>query len=176
MLLAFMLILLVLLGEVRRQRKEALVLEYQYRLFQVRDKLRELGMEDPNAARSWLFPYLDSTITKSIGLLHELSVWHLFALMAAHRKDEGLAELRKRLEKEFTKPNSQRHKEIETELMKILGEFVIKRHVLLVIISAAAIIFPVAIAAALEECKKRSLELVLESPETSTLGKFAPAT
>ncbi len=46
MLLAVAFVLVLLLEAARKQRKEALVQEYQYRLFALRDDLREFAMKD----------------------------------------------------------------------------------------------------------------------------------
>lgn len=172
-LVAFLVILL--LEAARRQRREALVLEYQYRLFALRDQVREQAMEDPRLAQKWVFQYFDSTIAKSIRLLPELSIWHVFALMIAYRNDASLERFRKALNQEIEKKGNERYKDLEQKLSDTLAQFILSRHILMLLVSATVIILPVAIARTLQELKRKSLELVLESPETSTLPRFAPS-
>lgn len=172
-LAAFLVILL--LEAARRQRKEALVVEYQYRLFALRDQIREQAMEDPRLAQKWVFQYFDSTIARSIRLLPELSIWHLLALMIAHRNDASLERSWKALNEEMAKKGNERYKQVEEKLSDTLAQFIVSRHILMLLVSAALIILPVAIGRTLRELKRKSLQLVLESPETSTLPRFAPS-
>jgi hypothetical protein len=175
MFLVFCLVALFFLEGARRQRERVIVCRHQHRLFELRDKLRERAMENPAIARNWVFQYLDSTIARSIFLLPELSIWHALALMIAHRRDRGLDRLKRQLDFEYDKPHNKIFKQIETELVGILGEFLVSRHILLVVVSTSALWGPVKLAGFLKRLEKRSLELVVESPETSTLSEFAPA-
>lgn len=175
MLVVIGFLLILFLEAARRQRKEALVLEYQYRLFAVRDDLREYAIEDPPVAQNWVFQYLDSTIAKSISLLPTLSIWRMLGLLLTYRNDPRLEKFRKHLEEEFGKPENRRHKEIEERFLRTLGEFIVSRHILMLVLSVSALVLPAAIATAMQEVKKRSLELVAEAPETSTLHRFAPS-
>jgi hypothetical protein len=168
-------VLALTLESVRRQRKEIRVQEHQYRLFALRDKLRDYAIEDHRVAQNWVFQYLDSTIAKSIKLMPQFSIWFILGVVVTHRKDTGLDRLRKHLEKEYEKPRSQKLKQIEEEFTTILGEYITSRHVLMLFISMATVRLPVTIANTIRQYKRRSLELIVESPETSTLPQFIPA-
>lgn len=161
---------------VRRQRNETLILEYQYRFFGLRDNLREFAMENPAAARQWVFQYLDSTTAKTIKILPELSLWYVLGLWLTHRKDASIDKAKKALVREYEKPQNKTYREFEQECFENLAEFMLSRHRLLVIVSILALVLPAAITKAIREIKRRSLELVIESPETSTLHQFVPAT
>ncbi len=174
MLIALAFLLILFLETVRRERKEAVVLEFKFRLFALRDELREHAIENPEVARKWVFQYLDSTIAKSIKLLPRISVWYLLGLWLTHKNDPSLDRMRGHLEQELLKPENQGSKKIEERLIGTLGQFIVARHILMLMMSAGAIILPVALARGMSEMKRRSLELIVESPETSTLQRFAP--
>jgi hypothetical protein len=175
MFLVFCLIALFFLESARGEREMVIVRQHQDRLFALRDSLREQAVKKPAIARNWVFQYLDSTIAKSISLLPKLSIWHALALMIAHRNDSGLERLVKQLNHEYDKPQNAIFKQVEAELVDILGEYLVSRHILMVVISTSALWGPVKLAGYLRQLKRRSLELVVESPETSTLLEFAPA-
>src|SRR5271156_2295121 len=165
-------VLLLFLELARRQRREMLTLQYQYALFAIRDGLREQAMGDPKVAKNWVFQYLDSTIAKSISLLPSLSIWQIFGLYMTHRSDDSAERLRAKLEFEYKKPQSQQFKIVEEKLIETMGEFLIGRHILALVLSVSALVLPLALVEGIQRIRRRSLELVVESPETSTLGDF----
>ena|SRR5579864_6071356 len=174
MLVVLTFALVLILESARRQRKEVLVQEFQFRLFALRDQLRECAIQDDSVAKNWVFQYLDSTIAKAIKLMPRFSIWLILGLVITYRNDTTLGKLRTQLQHEFEKPKNRELRQVEEDLTKILGEYVISRHILMLFISALAVVLPVGIAKAVALVKKQSLELVVEAPETSTLDKFAP--
>lgn len=175
MLIIFTFLLALYVESVRRQRIEVLALEYRYRFFALRDELREYAMENPETARNWVFQYLDSTIAKTIGTLSALSLWYVIGLWLTHKEDSRMDRARRALEREYTKTKNQKLKEIEEKCIDTLSEFMVSRHRPLFVCSILVMILPGAITAGLQGLRRRSLELVVESPETSTLESFAPA-
>jgi hypothetical protein len=175
MVIGIAFILLLFLEAARRQHRETLVLQYQYALFAIRDDLRERAMENPKIAANWVFQYLDSTIAKSISLLPALSIWQIFGLFMTHRGDNSVEQLRAKLEFEYKKPQNQEFKKIEERLIETIGEFLIGRHILALVLSVSALVLPIALVQTIQRIRRRSLELVVESPETSTLGEFVSA-
>jgi hypothetical protein len=172
MVVAVAFILLLFMESARRQHRETLALQYQYALFAIRDDLREQAMKDPNVATNWVFQYLDSTIAKSIALLPALSIWQLIGLFMTHRNDDSVEKLRAKLEFEYKKPQNSQFKEVEEKLMATIGEFLIDRHILALVLSVSALVLPFALVQGIQKIRRRSLELVVESPETSTLSDF----
>jgi len=168
-------LLLLFLESVRRERNEILVLQYKYRFFAIRDELRQYAIDNPEVAQNWVFQYLDSTIAKTIKALPRINIWYLLGLWLTHRKDSRIERARRALEREYIKTKNQKHKEIEEKCMNVLADFMLSRHRLLLVVSVSAMILPAAITTVIREIKKRSLELVVESPETSTLHQFVPA-
>lgn len=174
MLIALTFVLVLILETARRQRKEVLVQDYTYRLFALRDELRECAIKEDTVAKNWVFQYLDSTIARSIKLMPRFSIWFVLGLLIAYRKNSRLEKLRTQLRNECEKPKNLELKRIEASLTAILGEYIVKRHILLLFISVIVVFLPVKLAQTITQLKKRSLELMVESPETSTLGNFAP--
>ncbi|MGB6900083.1 MAG: hypothetical protein WBE12_15915 [Candidatus Acidiferrum sp.] len=172
MVVAIAFVLLLFMESARRQHTETLALQYQYALFAIRDDLREEAMRDPKVAMTWVFQYLDSTIAKSISLSPALSIWQLLGLFMTHRNDDSVEKLRAKLEFEYKKPQNQQFKRVEEKLMATLGEFLIDRHILALVLSVSALVLPFALVQGIQKIRRRSLELVVESPETSTLSDF----
>jgi hypothetical protein len=174
MLIGLSIALIVILECARRRRRELLVLEYQYKFFALRDELREYAMEDPKVGQNWVFQYLDSTMARTIKVLPKISIWYVLGLWLTYRKDRRIERAQNHLVREYKKPKNQKHKELEEKCMATLANFMLSRHIGLVILSALVIVLPAAVGAGIRQIKRRSLELVVESPETSTLLTFAP--
>ena len=172
MVVAVAFVLLLFMESARRQHRETLALQYRYALFAIRDDLREQAMKHPEVATNWVFQYLDSTIAKSISLLPALSIWQLLGLFMTHRNDDSVEKLRAKLEFEYKKPQNLQFKKVEEKLMATIGEFLIDRHILALVLSVSALVLPFALVQGIQKIRRRSLELVVESPETSTLSDF----
>jgi len=114
----------------RTERINAEVLRTQYQLFEIRDKLRESAMQDAEFARSWLFAYLDSTISRTITVLPKATLWHA-ALVYIVKKRSG-NEAFVLLANELEKPKNIAYKHIHLELIASIALFLRNRHVGLV--------------------------------------------
>jgi hypothetical protein len=94
---AAILISLILLYRSQRSAQEARDLQLRFRLYGVRDKLRDraaCGNIDP---RSWAFEYLDGTISKTISFLDYHTLYGLILLPSGESK--SAARIREELEK-----------------------------------------------------------------------------
>lgn len=186
-MVALALLLIVAFEGLRAQRRAAFQLTTKYRLFALRDKLRNMAIETPALTEGWMFFFLDSTITRVIANLPGISVWRILALDAfCHNPDREL--LRQRIEAELGKKGNEVFqpvmKDIAVELSKLLSE----RH--------AALFFAARMmrrmASTLEEIhskflrarltaiierywvdQKRVQRVVFTSPETSTVCEYA---
>jgi hypothetical protein len=180
MLIIFLVVSLILLESVRRGLKDALVLEYQYKMFALRDELRAYAIENPTVAKGWVFMYLDSTLTKFVTVLPQITIWKTLALMLTHKDDYRFKIHRNHLEREYQKPINAKFKQIEVKLMATTSQFIVRRHSGLRLSFEALrklSISVVAIRSALAwvtEQRKASLVVVVEAPETSTLGEYCP--
>lgn len=181
MLIAFCIVMLILLEGARREGRSALALEYRYKLFTLRDTLRAYVIEHPELAKGWVFMYLDSTITKLVSQLPGLSLWGTLALMLTYNKNAEFKVHRMHLEREYGKPKNHKFKQVEVELMAIVGGYLSARH------TGARIAFETlrgcgrsvvvmrTIATEVNKKRKESLAVTVEAPETSTLREYCPA-
>jgi len=167
-----------MLEDARRQKRSTLALEYRYKLFELRDELRGhiIANGNPKLAKSWVFLFLDSTITKLITLLPELSFWKMIALLFTHRNSNRMQQHRTHLEREYRKADNMKFKQIEVKLMATVGQYIEKRNAP----TWAVIHFLVfrvvkACFAPANKLRKESLAVAVEAPETSTLGEYCPA-
>jgi len=173
--------MLVLLDRARRESRKTLAMECRYRLFAIRDELRAHVIQHPELTKQWVFHYLDSTITKFVSQLPNLSLWHMSALVLTYGKDQEFETHRKHLEIEYAKPENRKFKVVEVELMSAVGQYLSKKH------SGAAFMFRGLLACGrsvslvrkwaivLRKERTRSLEVMVEAPETSTLRDYCPA-
>ena len=172
--------MLVLLESVRREARSNIVLEYHYKLFELRDELRNHVIQNPELAKSWVFLYLDSTITKLGVALPSLSIWQMMAIMLSHRKDPGFKRHRMHLEREYSKAKNAKFKQIELKLMATVGQYLNKKHAgLHATVTKASLVLAFQAAKGclgmVKKLRKSSLEAAVEAPETSTLREYCPA-
>ena len=180
MLVIFCLVMLILLEGARREGRSALALEYRYKLFALRDTLRAYVLANPDLAKSWVFAYLDSTITKLVSQLPGLSLWGMFALVVTYKKDPEFLVHRRHLEREYEKQKNHKFKHVEVELMATVGHYLASKH------TGARVAFETLrgcgrsielmrkIAAEVNKTRKESLAVAVEAPETSTLREYCP--
>ena len=175
MIIILMFLLLVMLGDVRRLRKSTVLLEERYQLFALRDELRNKAIED-RSARGWLFRYLDSTITKTISILPEVSLWRLLVLYAIHKDDASIQGIAERVEAESRMPQNKDFLTLRDKYIKSIGSYIHQRHKLFIFAVTQFSVFSHGIKAWSDKWKQRSRNLILTSPEMSTIQEFAQTT
>jgi len=181
MFIVFVVISLVLLESVRRGKKDVLIMEYQYKFFALRDELRQCAIENPSLAKGWLFMYLDSTLTKFVTVLPKMTIWKMLGLMLTHKDDYRFRVHRAHLEREYQKPHNAKFKQLEMKIIATVGQFMRKRHsgltFLFEVLNKASASAEVAHrgVAWIRRQRKGALVVVVEAPETSTLGDYCPA-
>jgi|HubBroStandDraft_1064217.scaffolds.fasta_scaffold00013_95 hypothetical protein len=180
MLVVFIIVSLILLESVRRGMKDVLIMEYQYKMFALRDELRAYAIENPALAKGWVFMYLDSTLTKVVTVLPQITIWKTLALTLTHKDDYRFKVHRNHLEREYQKPANAKFKQIEVKIMATMGQFVVRRHSGLTLslellrrLSVSVVAMRSSLAW-LRAQRKASLVVVVEAPETSTLGEYCP--
>jgi hypothetical protein len=174
MLVIMIALTLVGLEAMRRQKRAVLVTEFQFQFFKMRDDLRDLAVHNESVRSSWVFAYLDSTTAKAVEILPRMSVWKLITLETIYKNDARFAELSKNLERELAKPQFIELKKYANRLMWTLGQYLSQRHRTLHVCVdfADRVSDPVRIT--VTEMRKRSLDVAVKSPETSTLSEYAP--
>jgi hypothetical protein len=170
MIVLMILVVLILFQWMRSGRDAARIHKYRYRLFALRDRLRRIAIEDTTLGRNWLFPYLDSTLSRAIHALPDLSAWQALCLIpvAYYRRDQ-LFMIHKYLASELEKAKNAPFKKIYEEMWNEISNHMIDRHFLM---TAETIVLGRAfegirkVQARLRKRERRSLESVLlEQPQ-----------
>ena len=125
------LILLVLFDTVRQSRRELLVKKYAYKLFRLRDELRELVLKRQVEKSNWIFNYLDSSITRSVSVLPKLNPVYFFSTITIQGRNEEFRYVQKQLENELKQPGNMQLKKIRESFADLLGAYLRERHLLL---------------------------------------------
>lgn len=150
------------------------VLEYQFKLYALRDELREAAIEEKINPRDWLFLYLDSSIAKTIDVLETITIWHILLAPLTVRNREKFQRARMQLKRELAKPKNHYLAKIREQYIDTLSLFVLNRHPL----ASGTIIkclIAISIGQELHKQWKKGIEIQTEAPETSTLLEYAPA-
>lgn len=176
MLILFCLLMFVMLESARRERRSVVALEYQYRMFALRDELRKHVIANPSLAKSWVFAFLDSTLTKLVRVLPDMSFWTITGLMLTYRNSDPMRRLRGHLEREYNKTQNAKFQEIESRLMETIGEYIDSKHALMFkVLHFLLFKLLTNLLMGVQKLRKDSLEVVVEAPETSTLCEHCAA-
>ena len=167
----FLIWFLFVLESFRKRRIEALFLDYKYRLYALRDELRELVLKGEIKNRNWVFLYLDSSIVRTINYIHKLNIYQGLFLFFMHREDNRVIRAREQLLTELQKPCNLELKRIHEKYGKILGCFMFERHRALS--NFALITFVISYIT--KKKWEEFLETITELPETSTITHVSPA-
>ena len=135
--------------------------ENRFKLYGLRDKLRQQAIDGVIEHKNWLFDYLDSTITKVAVKLPELSIYNLIGLYFIHKNDEKLQISFKNLQNELKKEENKSFEETMNEFTEILACYFMSRHILLV----RSFIWK----NRLQQKIKKTIDFIRVLPETSTL-------
>lgn len=100
------LLLIYSLDRLHSSRVENQVLRFQYRLYEIRDHLREAAMKGEVDCQNWVFQYLDSSIAKTIDILPQVSLWQGLALWYTYRNDPKTQAAVEHLDKALKKPEN----------------------------------------------------------------------
>lgn len=154
----------------RRGRIELVLLDARFKLFALRDKLRNAAIAGEVPENKW-FEYLDTTITKSIDNLSGLTVWEVGGLFAAYRHDESVLRAQSALFKALAQEENHDLGLIYGELVYRIGEVLFLRH-----LCTRYMMYAVVFAASRTQgLKKKFAQIVTVAPETSTLTQYTEA-
>jgi len=172
-MLIYLISILILLRGLERltnSGREVRLEECRYRLYALRDKLREMAMKGEVESSSWLFGYLDSSIAKTIRVLPRFSLWRMLAMYLAYKNDPRVSEARRHLGQSLARPENRRFAEIHTEYIGLMVTFLIRRHLTSVGVSLLAF----SVFAGIKRVLRDTTEVATESPEASTLTDYCP--
>lgn len=164
-----MLIMLALFDKaLRRGRFELLFSEARFKLFALRDELRD-GVIDGSLPDNKWFEYLDTTITKAIDLLPTITAWEALGLVLRYKNDSAVQHAQLMLIEALGKDENKGLATIYAKFVMCIAEVLFRRH-LGIRFSMTALIQVVGRARGL---KKKVAEIVTVAPETSTLNQYA---
>lgn len=111
----------------RLQRNEVLFLQYRYRFFALRDRLREKAIAKEVDCDHWMFDFYDNSLCGIVDSLPRINIYYTIALFLLHRKQGKFLKFRAKLS-EGLKEDPE-FKEIDDEFTALLNGFMESRHV-----------------------------------------------
>jgi len=164
-----MLIMLALFDKaLRRGRFELLFTDTRFKLFALRDELRDGVINGTLPENRW-FEYLDTSITKAIDLLPTIAVWEVFGLVLRYKNDSTVRHAQLTLIDALSEDENQGLSDIYAKFVVCIAELLFQRH-LGIRVGMTAVVHVVGRTRGL---KKRFAEIVTVAPETSTLNQYA---
>ncbi len=164
-LILSILMLVILLDRLHSLRVADKALRHQYRLYALRDALREAAIAGKVNPRSWVFGYLDSSIAKTIDRLPQISLWQGLALYLAYKHDAETIEAGARLTGELKKPENGTFSDIYVMYQAIIITYLMDRHIIFRLFIKNLLLLRRGIQAA--------ARVQTKAPATSTLLEYA---
>ncbi|MCG8606200.1 hypothetical protein MJD09_14590 [bacterium] len=109
----------------QKARLEAIQLNYRYKLFALRDKLRLYAIDSGVHKETWAFNYLDTSISKTIAALPRLSIWMVAYILLTYRIEPQHNQL---LANELSKDENIKLRAIHNKFAITIGSFLVDRH------------------------------------------------
>jgi hypothetical protein len=159
----------------RMARVERLVLSTRYKLFNLRDILRRAAIDrtvDPN---SWLFDYLDTSLTRAAGMLASLNLFEI-AYFAAQAGDEAIAIRVRSLNVELNHKGNSRFRAVHEGFQKCILDFLEERHRAIGRTARFGVRAVRSGQYLWQRLKKRSSVALISDPRISTLGTYCDST
>ena len=157
-----------------RQYRFYLYRKYELRLFVLRDKLREYAIEKKINKNDWTFQYFDSSMSKMITTFKLINLYYAVLLFKSYDDNPRFVEFKRHLNLALDKnPNLQ---EINNEYSKIIVEYILNKHILLIIITSLGIGSALRSIGMLKKYiseAKESVKNLTTFPETSTSMEFS---
>ena len=154
----------------RGQQRLAAIRRNQFRLYALRDELRELAMSGEVSADDWVFRYLDTSLTRAVSELHRLNLSYVIVAAVLYRGDQRLNDVRKQLEVELCSRENALLVRIHGEYLGVLLNALFERNPLarlfLLHLPVRAIGWTRRVSSA--------VEYWTEIPSTATLERMAP--
>jgi hypothetical protein len=89
--------ILILFYQLRRNHIKSKQLEYKYKFYKLRDRLRMLALEGKVNPNDWAFQYLDSSICRTVANLKDISFFSAIYYSKQHKDDEARQSFRSNL-------------------------------------------------------------------------------
>ncbi len=151
----------------RYSRVELLLLNSRFKLFKIRDELRNSAMYGEVEPNKW-FDYLDTSLTKTIDKLPKLTIWQALILFVHYKDDEQIENAEKELMKALSEDGNEKIAELYDKYLLAVAEFIFTRH------RSMRFSFKIAarVTGSLMSLKNEMAKIVSAAPETSTLLKY----
>ena len=175
------LVFAILANHIGRIRASTLIRKHQFRLYALRDGLREAaicGQVNPN---NWVYQYLDSSVAKTITYLDRLTIWVVLLTFRRAGAEAQLQAAHQHLMRALEKPANAVLKQFHIRYQRELIRFLLERHLPLRFVVGGAFRLVSAVQAArnvrarLRAAIAQGAEFQTEAPETSTLYEYHAA-
>lgn len=119
----------ILYWSLKTRHYNTLEVEYAFKLYALRDKLRNYAIDGKINHKNWIFSYLDTSISKSVSVLSAMNLVIILFFRKRIKQDPIYDLFEKALDTQFAKdPASE---EIFNEYGQILYDYVKRKHFIL---------------------------------------------
>src|SRR5437660_9636890 len=173
------LIMLALLDRaLRGGRIRLLKLDLEFKLFALRDELRNAAIIEEIPYNS-LFDYMDTTLTRTIGTIDKVNPWLAVGLICIHRNNPTLYVAYRQLKEALSQTRNHKIADVYQRYLDCLAQFLKSRYKLSW--PLAAIIFGMVSKEkrqhdSIEQEERELAPIFSIAPETSTLSEYSRAT
>jgi hypothetical protein len=151
----------------RRSRINALQVQIRFQLFGFRDELRMKAIEGEIVQDNW-FDYFDTTFTKMIEKVDELTIWKILLLLVHYHDDEGIARSTKELFAFLYADGNEFYLDLFGRYAHAMGTYLLHRHRIIGISTALA----ARVTNRILQIKNDASAVVATAPETSTFTRY----
>jgi hypothetical protein len=117
---------LVVYWKLKNQYGERVTLEFQYKLFDLRDTLREYAIAGKIDKDDMVFKYLDGSISKTVNDLETINLYSVFILTSRYRNNPEFLSHKERISKEI---GANKYTQVFYEQYgELVGRYIIKKH------------------------------------------------
>lgn len=152
----------------RLSRMDLLLLEKRFKLFALRDELRQ-GVIDGTMPNNKWFDYLDTSLTKAIDLLPTITVWQTLALLVRYKDDEEIMGAHATLLEAFSEEENRQLAPVYGKFVVYIAELLYRRHIGIRYGMTAL----VKVVRGARGFRKKAAEIITVAPETSTFNYYA---
>ena len=171
----FVLVAMLVVYRLGKLSRETVLEDYRLRLYTIRDELRDAALAkrgvDP---QSWLFAYVDSSISKTISVLHILTVWRLIGVALTPALTAQFARELETVRAELEKPENAVLHDIHVKWVAYTVEYVTARHYLLWAAVEGVAQLVGGWNHLIQKFQDNARDYFVGSGETSTLRDYAP--
>ena len=171
----FVLVGMVVVYRLGKLLRATVLEDYQLRLYTIRDELREAALGKRVDPRSWLFAYVDSSISKTISVLHILTVWRLIGVALTPALTAQFAGELETVRAELQKPENAVLHDIHVKWVTCTVKYVTARHYLLWAAVGGIAQLMGSWNRLVQEFQDNARDYFIVSGETSTLRDHAPS-